>query len=140
MLLLLPHYLDNRENFETDKKDKKDKKDKTDDTEVEKTTSVYVILYLIFSLIMFCVSFYLNWRDNQPISVILVCAFTAFANGFVYFIFIVIYYAFFYTKHNYNYVEFSKGFDTNNLKLIEIKEIEKSIIKLLPKLLPKPKK
>jgi hypothetical protein len=50
-----------------------------------------------------------------------------------YFIFIGIYYMWYYSKNNYYYVEFSKKFNTKNLKQIDITELEKCINNLVPK-------
>ncbi len=39
----------------------------------------------------------------------------------------------YYSKNNYYYVEFSKKFNTKNLKQIDITELEKCINNLVPK-------
>lgn len=150
MIFLLPYYLQNSEYFETiitpNKADDissgiisgetpvKTPNKTQSETPVNNNISSYVLLYFVFSLTMFFVSLYLNWQDNQPTSVCFICAIHAFGNSIFYFIFIIIYYLRYYSKHNYYYVKFSKEFNTKDIKSIhDIKTVETFINDLLLK-------
>jgi hypothetical protein len=146
MILLLANYLNNIEYFsagETPEAQKTSVTPATTETHDEKkitltlndnkTTSNIVWFYVFICLCAFALSLYLNWRDNQPTSVCLICALYAWGAGVFYFIFIGIYYMLYYSKNNYYYVKFSKKFNTKNLKKIDITELENCINNLVPK-------
>jgi hypothetical protein len=133
MILLLANYLNNiRENFNT-KEIPTYNKIESDIENYIGIGSRIVSIYVIICLCAAALSLYLNWRDNQPTSVCLLCALYAWGAGIFYFIFIGIYYMLYYSKNNYYYVEFSNKFNTNNLTKINITELEDCINNLVPK-------
>jgi hypothetical protein len=137
MILLLANYLNNIEYFSPDETPvtlaTPDEKKITVTLNDNNTSSRIIWLYVIISVCAGALSFYLNWQDNQPTSVRLLCALYACGAGVFYFIFIGIYYMWYYSKNNYYYVEFSKKFNTNNLTKINITELENCINNLVPK-------
>ena len=121
MILLLGKYLKDKENFNTD-----------EIPEVDNTTRMMVFLYMFLCISAFILSFYLNWQDNQPTSVCLLCAMYAGGLGIFYFIFIGIYYTTYYSKHTYRYVEFSKEFNTTTLSKLDVIAFENCVKSALP--------
>jgi hypothetical protein len=141
MILLLANYLNNIEYFSAGETPEAQNTSVTPDEKKitltlndndNKITSNIVWFYVFICLCAFALSLYLNWQDNQPTSVCLLCALYAWGAGVFYFIFIGIYYMWYYSKNNYYYVEFSKKFNTKNLKQIDITELEKCINNLVP--------
>jgi hypothetical protein len=135
MILLLANYLNNiREKFITVNTPDENKKGSDIGSNIGSYIGIgsnIVWFYFLISSCAFLLSLYLNWKDNQPTSVCFLCALYAWGSGVFYFIFIAIYYLWYYSKNNYYYVEFSKNFDTKNLKGINITELENCINNLV---------
>jgi hypothetical protein len=88
MILLLANYLNNIEYFSAGETpdEKKITLTLNDNDNDNKTTSNIVWFYVFICLCAFALSLYLNWQDNQPISVCLLCALYAWGSGVFYFI------------------------------------------------------
>ncbi len=131
MILLLANYIDNiREKVNID--NIKEQFNTKEPSSNNNSGFSIILYYFLICLAAALLSFIINWQDNQPISVCLLCAIYAWSVGIFYFVYIALYYLWYYSKNNYYYVEFSKTFNTRNLKKINITDLENCIENLLP--------